>query len=336
LIVAAPPVSSLFCEMTQEVACLVARLSDAERSVREQAAKAIGRLGASAADAAAPALTRCLRDSDAGVRKQAVRALGKMGEAAAPYASEELLVALQDDSDEVRAAAAGATGWLSEDVGVAVMSALKHHLQDRSARVRIAAAGSYGRLGRQAASGVAEALAACLGDADVHVRVAAAGAVVQHMEAIAAALVARLEDTTLTVRLAAARAIGQMGEAMAVHTESALLRALADPDADVRAAAKTALVHVGKEDSARKVEVHHGKESLEAAKTKVKFQGSEDSPSCRRPKLRRGSTWSAGAANEAALPRLLGTPKARQDVPSFGLPPSKGDRPEPETQMELA
>ncbi|CAJ1348127.1 unnamed protein product [Effrenium voratum] len=104
------------------------------------------------------ALTLSLRDESAAVRKQAARALGKIGQAAAE-AAPHLAKSLEDEDPEVRAHAASAIGWLTQ-VRPPIQDRLAQALQDSDPRVRISAAGSFGRLGETAACRVAEKLVA--------------------------------------------------------------------------------------------------------------------------------------------------------------------------------
>jgi len=279
------------------------QLFEAEPSIREQAAKKLGRLGTAVAPRAASALASCLSDSNSAVRKQAARALGKMGKAAAPHAAKALACCLADANAEVRAATAGAIGWLTDAVGPYVIADLGKCLQDCDARVRIAAAGSFGRLGEAAACDAAEALAACLTDSDLHVQVAAAGSLARHLKAMVVALTQRLRAAeSAEVRQRAAGALGCMGEAAAPYSEQALVLSLADPSRCVREAAMKALGQMGKQVPA-------------SAAAKV-------------------------TSGPPSLPRLLGTPTAKtkkNEMPSFFDPPLKGDALEQDScSLELA
>jgi HEAT repeat protein len=94
---------------------LIQALEDADPQVRRNAAKAVGRAGASAAPVA-PALVAALRDPEPDVAAAAATALGKIGPGAAG-AAPALLEALHHPNTEVRAHAAealsmlGPAGW---------------------------------------------------------------------------------------------------------------------------------------------------------------------------------------------------------------------------------
>jgi HEAT repeat protein len=198
-------------------------------SVREAAAKALGRIG----DAAAvPGLLAALRDESWQVREAAAEALGEIGAPAVPG----LLAALRDADWQVRRAAAAA---LREIGDAAAVPGLLAALGDADANVREAAAAALGEIGDAAA---VPGLLAALGDADWRVRRAAAAALGEIGDAAAVpGLLAALRDAEEDVRRAAAAALGQIG-APAVP---GLLAALRDAEEDVRRAAAAALGEIG-------------------------------------------------------------------------------------------
>jgi HEAT repeat protein len=197
-------------------------------SVREAAAKALGRIG----DAAAvPGLLAALGDADADVRRAAAKALGEIGDAAAVPG---LLAALRDADWRVRWAAAKALG----EIGAPAVPGLLAALRDESWQVCEAAAEALGEIGAPVVPG----LLAALRDADWRVRRAAAWALRIGDAAAVPGLLAALRDAYWRVREAAAKALGEIGDAAAVP---GLLAALRDAYADVREAAAKALGWIG-------------------------------------------------------------------------------------------
>ena len=168
---------------------LATQLSDAEPTLRYQAALAIGRIlrqntaaspeneadllarllqslreddmwlrmAATAAllalgEAAVPGLTNALQDERAAVRRAAAKALGKLGSAAA---LADLLRALTDSDVGTRRFAAQALGRIGHASAVA---ALKESLRDTDHDVREASGEALGKIGRPAAPVLIEAL----------------------------------------------------------------------------------------------------------------------------------------------------------------------------------
>jgi HEAT repeat protein len=195
-------------------------------SVREAAAKALGRIG----DAAAvPGLLAALRDESWQVREAAAEALGEIGAPAVPG----LLAALRDADWQVRRAAAAA---LREIGDAAAVPGLLAALRDADWVVRREAAEALGEIGDAAA---VPGLLAALRDADWVVRREAAEALGEIGDAAAVpGLLAALRDADWV----AAEALGRIGDAAAVP---GLLAALGDADADVRRAAAAALGEIG-------------------------------------------------------------------------------------------
>ena len=91
-----------------------------EWGVRETAADALARIG----EPALPALIDTLHDPDHSIRAHAARALARMGPTAAP-AVPELIVALDDPDREVRQGAARALGQIGSDAEDAVSALIK-------------------------------------------------------------------------------------------------------------------------------------------------------------------------------------------------------------------
>ncbi len=82
------------------IPALKTALTDADPTVRRQAARALGQMGPEAEPAVAE-LTKALEDAAPEVREAAVQALGKIGPAAAP-AIPALIKALEDDAGAVK------------------------------------------------------------------------------------------------------------------------------------------------------------------------------------------------------------------------------------------
>jgi HEAT repeat protein len=121
------------------VAPLVAALSHPDATARALAAGKLAELGD---PEAVPALVRVLRgDGDEHVREEAARALGRLGEVAA---LEPLVAALRDPGDHVREEAAAALGALGD---LRADAALRGAVDDRHVMVRRAATEALSRLG---------------------------------------------------------------------------------------------------------------------------------------------------------------------------------------------
>ncbi len=191
---------------------LLQLLADADADARAAGARAVaavaeslGTRGALGEDGPAARmrgpLVTALGAPEAGVRFWAARALGHIG---GPGAAEALAAGLSDEDGSVRWQAARALGYLRAGGAVpALLEALAH----TSADTREAAAEALGSIGDPRA---AAPLASVLSDA----------------------------DEAASVRLAAARALGDLSDR---DTIPSLAQALHDGDAQVRAAAATAL-----------------------------------------------------------------------------------------------
>jgi MFS family permease len=105
---------------------IVSRLVDPDHEVREEAARALGRIGSAEAF---DALVGQLRDRDSSIRPEAARSLGKVGDArAAPF----LMEALEDPSIDLQEAAAAALGDLgSRESAERLMQILRGNRPDR-------------------------------------------------------------------------------------------------------------------------------------------------------------------------------------------------------------
>ena len=118
---------------------IVARLTDPDREVREEAARALGRIGSRESF---DALAAQLRDRDSSIRPEAARALGKVGDRrAVPL----LMEALEDPSVELQAAAAEALGDLGSSESVQTLMAMLRG--NRSDRVKAQGAEAISQIG---------------------------------------------------------------------------------------------------------------------------------------------------------------------------------------------
>jgi HEAT repeat protein/beta-lactamase regulating signal transducer with metallopeptidase domain len=211
------------------IAALVRALSDSVASVREDAAYALGHLGAAAA--IDPLVTRLSRDPAEKVREMIAWSLGQIGEQRTTAA---LGAAAQRDSSEVvRAMAVWALGQLADPASASLLTAV---LRDPSAEVRGRAAWALGQIAPAASPA---GLVSALHDPSSDVRLRAAWALGQIADSTAVPqLAGTLRDSTGEVRRAALWALGQIGGDAA---QGALLQALDDKDPEVRARAARAL-----------------------------------------------------------------------------------------------
>jgi len=184
----------------------VAQLKSPDRGVREQATRALLKIGPPAvpglvallegskdtqvrlavlhaferlgpnAKGAVPALIVVLKTGDADERGDAVEALSRIGPGARA-AIPALLEALKDQDQSVRAGSAAALGDIGGAAG-RVTPALMQALTDKSDSVRSAAAASLGQLGPRARPAV-QALLGAVNDSSPTVRTAAAHALKQ-------------------------------------------------------------------------------------------------------------------------------------------------------------
>lgn len=169
--------------------------------------------------------------SDPRTRLEEARRLGEVRKAE----GVPLLRKFSDDKDpEVRAACVWALGEIGDTEAV---PAVRLRVFDKDLEVRRQAAGALAKLYCTVAD---EALKDCLVDEDPGVRIAAAEGLanVRHDERAAARLMTVLDDRAPAVRLAAVRSFAQMPPAWAAK---GLAKALADPDAAVRSAARQAV-----------------------------------------------------------------------------------------------
>ena len=216
------------------VPVLIAALGDPRPQVRANAARALGRMGQSAASAV-PALVTALRDGEADVQYAAARALGAVGATA-----EQTVLALVACLGEPGRLSAVA-GQALQESGRAAVPALATALHDAREPTRQEAARVLGNMGASAAA--ADALAAALDDpsAGVRSRAGRAFVAVAGRDPVRAPVLIRLlRGGDAPVRVAAAGALLDLG-ARSEEALQLLTNALADADPAVRAAAAKSL-----------------------------------------------------------------------------------------------
>lgn len=217
------------------VDALAAALKSDMLSVRVNAAEALGSFGP-AARPAVKGLVRLLDDPDVDARIAVAAALVRIdGQAKGLSALTAILAGNENRGPYEAAVALGQLGPVAAPALPALVTALGHPQPD-TAR---AAAWALGQMGPAAV----EPLAAVLKRVAVTAGAAAAIDVTQRRHAIAAlewigaegvsALTAGLSDPAPAVRRDAARALGRIGPAAAA-ARAELLKAVADPDAQVR------------------------------------------------------------------------------------------------------
>jgi HEAT repeat protein len=232
---------------------------DADGSVRDMAAQAIGEIvltlgrpPASAWENCGPILLRAARDDrDPRVRRSAVYALGAFGTDATLPA---LKAALSDRSADVRQNAAWALGRLGPAIDGSVVASLRDRLSDDNALVRRDAANAIMSLakdvGRDRVKGAGAALfGMAKGDRDGVARktaLAALGQVAGPEHASAAdGILPLLKDKDRETARAAAVALAGVGGEHAGHAVRVLREGLSDPDPSVQALAAAALCSAG-------------------------------------------------------------------------------------------
>jgi HEAT repeat protein len=247
------------------IPALLRRLRDEDWRVREEAARALGKMKAAAAvvgllecirmgrpgpfgggngnavftDAikeigplAVPVLVDALSDEDPRMRLAIIDLLGDLAE---PDAVPALAGALRDPEWRVRWQAADALGKMGN---TAAVPDLVEMLTDNNKDVRISVAYALGRIGHISA---VEGLVKLLHDREWRVRWGAAEALWEIGEAAVPALLEVLREEDEYVRRAAVRALAQIGS----PAISALIVTLEDDNWDVRWSAAAALQEIG-------------------------------------------------------------------------------------------
>jgi HEAT repeat protein len=207
------------------VADIVSRLHDPDPGVREEAARALGRLGS--ADAL-DALVDRLRDPASTIRPEAAWALGRIGDA---RAVPVLIEGLSCPASEVQGACARALDAIRKPQPRPRRTG--RHLRDLLAPADLSVAALIVRLDDPDADLRAEA-ARALGRLGSH---EAVGALVRH-----------LRDPASTIRSEAAQALGQIGDPRAAP---ALIECLTCPSEEVQDASARALGDIGGRQSIR-------------------------------------------------------------------------------------
>jgi HEAT repeat protein len=240
-------------------------------AVRTEAAKALGQQGPAAKEAIAALVKTAKKDGDVHVREEAIRALGRIGRDAVPdlikllkkdsreltradaatalgeigkdarEAVPALVDALHDPDDIVRLVVARAVGKMyvaDKELKVAFQALAECATSDRSESVRISAVRTLATVGPEAVPTLILVLetdsSACTDAAD------ALADIGKEARQAAFALTEALRDPEVPIRLAAARALGkiEVRDEKVVH---ALERALNDDDEYVRKTAQEAL-----------------------------------------------------------------------------------------------
>lgn len=228
---------------------LVGSCGCADDRVRQECARAFGRVGGDRAATVVPALLQLLADPEVTVRQNAASSLGQLGELGAeiPEFVEVSLAVLAGSSEsKLRAAAAFALGRVGSP-GSGALRVLTPLVRDADAYVRAYAIDAMRRFGSEIIVVLPE-LVAMLVDLDPSVRRAATELLAMGGDAATAAiepLRARLADPSLAVRVWAAYALRQMGPAAAVSVGDLERALLEDPEAAMRVGAAQALAGIG-------------------------------------------------------------------------------------------
>lgn len=207
---------------TRHALTMAALLKDTHWDTRRAAADALAKLRD---PKTVPALAAALDDSDADVREACALALGALRDRSA---IAPLVLALKDSASSVRRIAAAALAridedWSSSPEAQPALEQLKVAEATRPTGLRVASLG-YGL--RKASETGASPTSVATHDPEKNLR---------HAVNLFAAI---LGDTDRDLRQAATEALGRLGGPRA---ESALTRALRDPDAGVQSAAELAL-----------------------------------------------------------------------------------------------
>jgi HEAT repeat protein len=242
---------------------LAEALDDADSLVREEAARALGRIGPQAADASGSLARLAAADDVRPVRGAAEEALRRVGAGPAergaggaaaghpaPDSLAELLARLGSSDPRARAEATWPIGKLGRDAAPALAAIVRQLRIDRDPDARWGAAWVVGRLGPDAAEGVSEVAAAVLEDPDPDVRANAARALgwigTSADEALAALVGALADEGASLLREEALVALARIGPP-AARAVPAIRALLADPHAMVRSRAQAALATVAGE-----------------------------------------------------------------------------------------
>ena len=231
------------------VPTLIESLNDESSSVRNSAAKALGKLGVKNEEVIAALFNRLKNDESSSVRGYAAKVLGKLG-----VKNEEVIAVLRnrlknDESSSVRGSVASALGKLgvkNEEVIAALLDRLKN---DRDSDVRSSATEALGELSVKNEEVIAVLLNRLKNDESSSVRyytVKALGKLgVKNEEIIAALLLNRLKNEEGWTK-DVAEALVNLGVSHKESTSIVLLDRLKnDRDSDVRKSATKALGKLG-------------------------------------------------------------------------------------------
>jgi HEAT repeat protein len=212
------------------------QLRHASASQRQQAASRLAGLGHLAVSAV-PALADALADQAVEVRKAVASALAEMGPDARP-AVPALVRSLSDDDEAVRRRSALALGEIGPEARPAVPALVRAMQSDPGLAVRRFAAAALGEIGPGAAAALGP-LVECLADADGRLRAIAGAALLRLCPRAVPRLIDALRHPSPRARACAARLVSRAGAV--VEAGPVLGELLADPDEDVRLAARAAL-----------------------------------------------------------------------------------------------
>jgi len=219
---------------------LRAALADPALRRRVQAALTLGELDPSARTQCADVLVQAYAAADRQSKQAVLQGLG-MSTTPSPSALKLLGDAVQSGDDQLLMAAVPSLGAVGP-AAAPITPALVRVLQHKNKRIRMAVAGALGGIGVGSPE-VVSALVRVLGDKKDRPAFAAAGALAK-LQAIDA-LDDALRADSARVRANAAKALGD-ARTLTDRTISLLAGAVADPDADVRLVAVSALMaHAG-------------------------------------------------------------------------------------------
>ncbi len=224
-------------------------MASPEPGLRQNAARALGRLGKAVGAEQVEGLCRALADADPLVRREAASALGSVGRANARGAAAPLLERFRQDEDgEVRRAALDALVNVVGPKDREAAGPLRELLDDADRDVSLSAALALANIGGEEAAGALGVLRNALGDADAKMRVLSAAGLANLAEGAAPAvpeLARALTDRDPDVRRHAALALSRVGRA-AANAVDQLAGALASSEPrEVRAFAAEALSRMG-------------------------------------------------------------------------------------------
>lgn len=216
---------------------------DSDALVRRSAALSLGKFGPDAKSALA-ALEAAIDDPNVTVRQSAAWALGRIGASSV----KGLVKALKDDDILVKRDAAGSLGQMDPDEARAALNELVACCNVDNSALRIAALSVLNKIVTSEDGKIASAIKPALADSDLEVKRNAALTLanIGGPEAAPALpiLLEALRDGDAELKAQAAAAIGNLGEA-AASAVNPLIKALSDPEKDLRRYAAFALGGIG-------------------------------------------------------------------------------------------